>query len=67
MRCGREIPEKILGKEKTGERNNKKKNEMAHSKVLLHVVFFFLAHSIKYLFYLFFFFYFSNAMSILQI
>jgi hypothetical protein len=37
--CGREIVGEILGKEKIGERNNKK-NEMAHSKVPLHVVFF---------------------------
>jgi hypothetical protein len=61
--------EKILEKEKICERNNKKKNEIAYSKVLLHVTLF-LVNSIKiYIlpFFFFFFFRFSNAEDILQI
>jgi hypothetical protein len=55
--------EKILEKEKIGERN-KKKNYMNNAAICR----FFLGHSIKYLFYFFFFFFcFSNAKDILQI
>jgi hypothetical protein len=54
--CGREIVGEILGKEKIGERNNKK-NEMAPSKVPLHVFFFNSSNKIS----IFLFFCFSNA------
>jgi hypothetical protein len=46
-RCDREIAGKKFGKRKTGMRNDNEKNEMAPSKVSLHVTFCFFANLIK--------------------